>query len=266
MSDVLQNYWMFSNDEEGRNNGNDWDMATIFKTRKYYLRNREKNRSYIKLGDTVYLRIYGKGFIGKCRIAGNWVTDAESKEKYGEDAGSFLIENIFRWKTILPFELVIKDLSKHDHRNRLVHLTQDDGIIIEASQRVYERLGFGIADGEMIILEKGLEEAIKPNLRKLGLSLANSTICQQFSMGTGAGRSDLICTDKNGDLVVIELKCGFNSEQVVGQVLRYKGFLEENIAQEGQKVHCHIVTGDYDEGLRLAAKAAGIKVLRVRLP
>ncbi len=110
-----------------------------------------------------------------------------------------------------------------------------------------------------------MEEAIKPNLKKLGLKLASKDIQQQFSMGVGVGRSDLICTNENGDLVVIELKRGMTSDETIGQVLRYIGWIRENIAKEGQKVRGCIVAGDYDEQLRLAAFAAQIRLVLVRL-
>jgi len=72
-------------------------------------------------------------------------------------------------------------------------------------------------------------------------------------MGVGVGRSDLICLDERGDLVVLELKRGIGSDEAIGQLLRYMGFVRENVA------------GDYDEHLRLAALAAGIKIVTVRL-
>ena len=137
--------------------------------------------------------------------------------------------------------------------------------MIETAQRVYARLGFSGTNEKILILEKGLEEAIKPNLKKLGLRLAGKSIQQQFSMGVGVGRSDLICLDENDDFTVLELKRGMSSDQAIGQVLRYVGWVQENIATKGQKVHGCIVTGDYDEQLRLAASAAKIRIILVRL-
>jgi len=55
------------------------------------------------------------------------------------------------------------------------------------------------------------------------------------------------------------------SDEAIGQVLRYIGYVRENIASPNQKVHGWIVAGDYDEHLRLSASAADIKILVVRL-
>jgi len=43
------------------------------------------------------------------------------------------------------------------------------------------------------------------------------------------------------------------------------GFVKENVALHTQEVRGMIVAGDYDEHLRLAALAAGIKIVIVRL-
>ena len=59
---------------------------------------------------------------------------------------------------------------------------------------------------------------------------------------------------------------GRSSDNVVGQILRYMGYIRENWAEkEGKDVKGIILTPSYDEQLRLAAKEAGIKVLRLRI-
>ena len=194
-----------------------------------------------------------------------WEEDPESEIKHKHPCGGFAIDNLELWPRPIPQSLIIRDLSNQDIRSRIVKITRDDAISIEATRRAYERLGFGSADGEVLVLESGIEEAIKPNLPRLGLRLANDMIRQQFSMGPGVGRSDLICEDRQGNLVVIELKRGMASDQAIGQVLRYVGYVRENIESTDQEVSGWIIAGDYDEHLRLAALAAGIRVLVVRL-
>lgn len=55
-----------------------------------------------------------------------------------------------------------------------------------------------------------------------------------------AGRIDLLCVDKSGDFVVVELKKNMPSDKVVGQISRYMGWVKKNIA-EGKEVRGIIV-------------------------
>lgn len=65
---------------------------------------------------------------------------------------------------------------------------------------------------------------------------------------------------------MLELKAIHSSDNVVGQILRYMGFIRETWAEkEGKDVKGIILTPSYDEQLRLAAKEAYIKVLRIRI-
>jgi predicted RNA-binding protein len=64
---------------------------------------------------------------------------------------------------------------------------------------------------------------------------------------------DFLCLDENSDFVVIELKRGKTSDAVVGQVLRYIGWVKENLASSGQKVRGIIITHEIDDALRYSA-------------
>ena len=261
------NYWVFSNKPAGTYGNSFWDHATTLKTKRYYFAEKERNLKKVQAGDVVVVRAFGDAYHGRFNVD-DWHGGEVWKSSDGKDLriGFFDVKNLVSWKRPIPQALILRDLSNGDVRSRIIRITAEDVLKIETAQRVYERLGYGSADGQVVLLEKGLEEALKPNLPKLGLKLAAEGIRQQFSMGPGVGRSDLICEDEKGDLVVLELKRGLSSDEVIGQVLRYVGYVRENIAKKGQTVHGWVVTGDYDESLRLAASAAGIKLLRVRLP
>lgn len=75
----------------------------------------------------------------------------------------------------------------------------------------------------------------------------------KYDMGE-AGQADLVCVDKDGNYVVIEFKKGRTSDSVVGQILRYIGWTQENLCDRGQMVKGIIVTGEVDEKLRFATK------------
>ncbi|SRR5581483_4792345 len=66
---------------------------------------------------------------------------------------------------------------------------------------------------------------------------------------------DFLCVDETSEnLVVVELKKGQSSDATVGQVLRYISWVEENIAEKGQKVEGIIIAKEVDEALRYAVK------------
>jgi restriction system protein len=86
-------------------------------------------------------------------------------------------------------------------------------------------------------------------------------------LSTPVGRLDFLATDLDTDaLVAIELKRGKTSDQVVGQVARYMGWLREKLAAPGQLVEGVIVAGETDAKLYYAATAVqglSVKVYEV---
>jgi hypothetical protein len=258
--------WIFSNNKVGYYEGTDWDTSTILNHKRYYFKSNEPNRTKVVVGDRAVFREYGAGLWGICEVAGEWVIDPEGKAKHELETGWFPIAKIQKWDATLPYELVKEDLSNQNHRLRIAKAKEEDLSIIQFALRVYQRLGYGSTDGEFFVLESGLEEAVKANLKQLRLRLADESIQQQCNLGLGIGRTDLICLDERDDFVVLELKVVHSSDSVVGQLLRYMGYVRENWAEKAEKkVHGIILTPSYDEQLRLAAKEAGIQVLRVRI-
>lgn len=258
--------WIFSNNKVGYYEDSDWDTLTILKHKRYYFKSNEPNRTKVVAGDRAILREYGSGLWGTCEVAGDWVNDPEGKAKHDIETGWFPIARIQKWDAMLPYELVKEDLSNQNYRVRIAKAKEEDLSIIQLALRVYQRLGYGSTDGEFFVLESGLEEAVKANLKQLGLRLADESIQQQCNLGLGIGRTDLMCLDERDDFVVLELKAVHSSDSVVGQLLRYMGYVRENWAEKGgKKVRGIILTPSYDEQLRLAAKEANIQVLRVRI-
>lgn len=69
----------------------------------------------------------------------------------------------------------------------------------------------------------------------------------------GVGRIDLLARHKSrGDWLVIELKRGQTSDQTLGQILRYMGWVCQNLAEPGEQVKGLIIAHEVDERLRYA--------------
>lgn len=71
---------------------------------------------------------------------------------------------------------------------------------------------------------------------------------------TPAGRLDLLCQDALGNYVVVELKKSRGTDQVIGQILRYMGWVKEKYPTVN--VRGIVIVGKIDETLRYALKAA----------
>jgi hypothetical protein len=66
---------------------------------------------------------------------------------------------------------------------------------------------------------------------------------------TPIGLIDLLCKDREGNLVVFELKVAGTSDQVSGQLQRYMGWITSNLASAGQRVRGIIVAQNISERL-----------------
>jgi len=109
-------------------------------------------------------------------------------------------------------------------------------------------------------LEKYLEEFLISNWDNtvfgdtLSLHSEDDEDATQYSMAVG--RIDILARDKsNGDWVVIELKKGKHADSVVGQVLRYMGWVKKHKAKDGQQVRGIIITGAPDDKIKYAMLA-----------
>ena len=209
----MKNYWVIHNypDEHYEEERDTWSYYK--KHGRWLLSLKSPNTKKLKKGDIAILRIYGVGYCGTFEFA----SSLERDKKLGEDGGWVKIRNVKEWEPPLPKPLVEDQLKAKGFRTSLVKSSEKDKIIIESAQTIYKKMGLGSkSTKDIIILEKGLEEAIKPSLRKLGLKVLDDKRGQQFS--TEAGRSDLLCEDKKGTLIIVEIKRGpGTSDEVVGQ-------------------------------------------------
>lgn len=115
-----------------------------------------------------------------------------------------------------------------------------------------------VEDPVAFAMEKHLEDFLVKNWAQTELAQDfkiyeedGELVGQQY--GTDAGPIDILAVSKDGQrLLVVELKRGRASDMVVGQILRYMGYVKEQIAEPHQTVEGAIIALDDDQKLRWA--------------
>ncbi|MGQ0791278.1 MAG: endonuclease NucS domain-containing protein [Nitrosopumilaceae archaeon] len=97
-----------------------------------------------------------------------------------------------------------------------------------------------------ISIENDLKNFLADNIFLVEKGL---TLIQKEFDTKEVGRIDLLCKDQKGIHVVIELKKGRKSDEVVGQTLRYLGWVEKNLKS---KVRGIIIVNEPDDRLQYA--------------
>ena len=78
---------------------------------------------------------------------------------------------------------------------------------------------------------------------------------------TPAGEIDFLCVDRQGGLVVLELKRDRAADRVVAQVDRYVAWVKNNLAQPGQRVRGLIVARRFGSRLfHILSRRRGIRI------
>ena len=118
-----------------------------------------------------------------------------------------------------------------------------------------------VEDPAAFALEKHLEDFLVQNWAQTDLgkeydifSEDGELVGQQYPTDTGPMDILAIKKDKS-ELLVVELKKGRASDVVVGQVLRYMGFVLQDLAESGQSVRGVIIALDDDKRIRRALAA-----------
>lgn len=159
------------------------------------------------------------------------------------------IENKENW--FAYFQGGVRQVSEDDFRT----ITEAMGVTISGALVSPS----DVENQSQFALEAHLEEFIDQNWKHInfGSQLVRYEVDDQNGRQFPAGpwSIDFLCIDKvSGEFVVIELKRGRSSDSAVGQVLRYIGWVEENLAKPHQKVRGIIIAKEVDDALRLAVK------------
>lgn len=145
----------------------------------------------------------------------------------------------------------VSDVSRHaDEIERLVGRVPPPPSIVAVNPVIEDPAAFA--------LEKHLEDFLVENWTQTELGREydiyqdnGELVGQQYETDTGPIDVLAISKDKKR-LLVVELKKGRASDAVVGQVLRYMGFVKDELAEDGQEVQGVIIALEDDKRMRRA--------------
>ncbi len=241
---------------------------------------RTPNRRYLQKGDQVvfYLGLPVMGFMASATLASDsFPLSEEQKMKYSHGKKIYttdygvMLGDIRLWETTIFVKDLVANLKFIENKENwfayfqggVRQISEDDYRVITEKRQtaVIETIKTedAIVSASQFALEAHLEEFIDKNWKHInfGANLAKYEVEEQSGrqFPAGAWSIDFLCIDKtNGDLVIIKLKRGKSSDTVVGQVLRYIGWVEENLAKPGQKVRGIIISQEIDDALKYAVK------------
>ena len=114
-----------------------------------------------------------------------------------------------------------------------------------------------ITGGAEFAFERDLQNYLVKNLESVetGLKLYNQDGITGVEFPVGGRRIDILAVDAENNLVVLELKVSKGHDKVIGQILRYMGWLKENLAEDDQNVRGIIIAKDITSDLKWACSA-----------
>jgi len=131
----------------------------------------------------------------------------------------------------------------------------DDGSRPETEEDVEDE---GAPDGDgKFAYESDLRDFLARNLAIVepGLQLYEEEGITGVEFPVGGRFADILGVDNQGRLVVIELKVSRGYDRVIGQLLRYMGWIREHQAEPGQGVRGMIIAREISEDLLLACSS-----------
>lgn len=232
---------------------------------------RTPNRKAIKDGDKVVFYLTGLNnqvFVGAATLVSGAYIDKTGKSKeWYLDSKTLRID----LKDVVVFDKPkprksFKNLEYAPAQGGSSKISERDYEIILGKTPDISEAAISTDEDMEFALEKYLEDFMVDNWDKIDfgekLSLfedENRNLGKQYYTDE-AGYIDILAKDREGNFVVIELKKGRKNDEVVGQVLRYIGWVRRNLAKANEKVRGTIIVRERDPKLEYALQEIGDKV------
>lgn len=127
---------------------------------------------------------------------------------------------------------------------------QEDGASVDLIENELEE---SQQSDKTFAYEKDLQSYLSRNLSslELGLTLYEEEGLNGVEFDAGGRFIDILAVDKGGAFVVIELKVGRGYDRVIGQLLRYRSWVKQNMETD-RPVRGVIIAHDISSDLKLA--------------
>ncbi|MBI2137178.1 DUF1016 family protein [Candidatus Woesearchaeota archaeon] len=214
-----------------------------FKPDKYCLWNHKSEMGFSVLGWQVYENKDSRGVA--------YLKVLEALQKLRDLKPEFNL-------TFGDVDLFLHTISAEEEGSRAISSITEGKEFFEPTTKNIEQISAPVENMEFA-MEKYLEEFIETNFNKIfGATLKvfyekEENIGRQYP--TSIGNIDLLAIDEDKkEFIVIELKKGRSSDVVIGQILRYMGWVKENLAKDEYAVRGIIIVKDKDDKLEYALK------------
>jgi hypothetical protein len=160
--------------------------------------------------------------------------------------------------SFIDVDLFLHTISAEDEGRKAVRIVTE-GEVPVSMPSAEQAAQIPTAEGMEFIMEKYLEDFIEANFNKIDFGAKLELYQDEESTGrqypTSIGNIDLLAVDRQkNEFVVIELKKGRISDVVVGQILRYMGWVKANLAKD-TGVRGIVISKEKDEKLEYALKS-----------
>lgn len=264
------NYYVFQVSEANDLSAYEWFKNLVVDKNVWGFTARAANRKAIQPGDRVLFYLTGSSnqvFVGSAELKSGAYEDHTGESKnwfHGSDILRIDLDKV----SVFP-----QPKSRHDFKSlgwkpamgssgRISE--RDFNLVLGAEPDVFLPTEQPVEEMEFA-LEKYLEDFIWDNWEKIEYFKKLKKFIDKDGNGgkqyytEDAGYIDILAKDKDG-FVVFELKKGRKNDEVIGQVLRYVGWVRQNLATKGEPVRGVIIVGAKDPKLEYALSEISDKV------